>query len=126
MTLGPILYPEILSCERENNIVQLTLHIPISLAYFEGHFKNAPLVAGVVQIHWAVLYGQEYFDLNKGTNLDVTQASHLKFSHPIFPKARIFLTLNHHLEKKVITFKYTSKDETETNITHSSGRFHYV
>ncbi len=126
MKLGSILNPEVLRTTTMGNSVQLTLHIPIDLAYFEGHFTNAPLVPGVVQLHWAVLYGREYCDINRNAVIDVPQASHIKFSNPIFPNHEVCLILDHQIEKKIITFKYISKVIDGSDITHSSGRFTYV
>lgn len=126
MKLGTILNPEVMCTNKSENSAQLTLHIPADLAYFEGHFTNAPLVPGVVQLHWAVLYGREHFDLNGNDALEVSQASHIKFSNPIFPNHEVCLSLDHQLEKKTIAFKYTSKGTEGIDITHSSGRFTYV
>lgn len=127
MTLGPILHPEIIHVTKDNNTILLALKIPENLAYLEGHFTNSPLVPGVVQLHWAVIYSRQYFDLNPtGPSLEVGQASQIKFSYPIFPNKEILLTLVHHPEKRTIIFEYTSKSNSEIDITHSKGRFQYV
>ena len=127
MILGPVLHPEILNIKKNNNTILLTLKIPENLAYLEGHFANSPLVPGVVQLHWSVIYGRQYFKLNTtASSLEVAQASQIKFSHPIFPKREILLTLNHHPEKKTITFDYTSEKTDGTDISHSKGKFQYV
>lgn len=123
-TLNANRHPEILSHHEEENLIELILRIPENLAYLEGHFDNSPLVPGVVQLHWAIIYGNKYFHLNPTTDdLRVHQASQIKFSHPILPNQQIKLVLTHSPDKKTINFNYKIHN-TET--VCSSGRFHYT
>lgn len=41
--------------------VELQLTISADIVYFEGHFPQAPVLAGVTQLHWVVEYCKQYF-----------------------------------------------------------------
>ena len=69
--------------------VLLELSVPSSLAWFDGHFRQAPILPGVVQVDWAILYGRRHFALPaqfKGINA-------LKFQQVIAPGALVQLEL---------------------------------
>ncbi len=40
--------------------VELELKVSTDLHYFAGHFPNAPVLAGIAQLDWAVYYTQYY------------------------------------------------------------------
>ncbi len=39
----------------------LTLDLVPELSVFEGHFPSDPILAGVVQVHWAITYAVGIF-----------------------------------------------------------------
>jgi acyl-CoA synthetase (AMP-forming)/AMP-acid ligase II len=47
---APVLYEE----RREPNRLVRRLGVPRDLSFLEGHFEGLPVVAGVVQVHWAM------------------------------------------------------------------------
>ena len=53
-TTGPILEPERLGESRTGNSLERRCRVPEELAFLEGHFEGFPIVAGVVQVHWAM------------------------------------------------------------------------
>tara|TARA_B100000809_G_scaffold261014_2_gene309058 strand:- start:494 stop:2251 length:1758 start_codon:yes stop_codon:yes gene_type:complete len=81
---------------------ELTLFIPHNLSWFDGHFPGRPILPGVVQTHWAKLYGQRNFgQLGSFKQLEV-----IKFQHVITPGKNIVLTLSWNPDKSKLTFAY--------------------
>jgi 3-hydroxymyristoyl/3-hydroxydecanoyl-(acyl carrier protein) dehydratase len=107
------IWPEVLAENVDNDLVELQLHIPFDLDYFQGHFPNAPILAGVVQLHWAVEYCKQKFSL---TELEVKNVEVLKFQVVIIPGQKLNLALTRKTVNKVL-FSYTSEKGQ-----HASGR----
>ena len=107
------IWPEVLVKNIAENQIALQLLIPKDLDYFNGHFPSAPILAGVVQLHWAVEYAKQYFLL---TELDVQNIEVLKFQVVIIPGQKLNLTLTRKTSNKVL-FSYAS-DKGQ----HASGR----
>jgi acyl-CoA synthetase (AMP-forming)/AMP-acid ligase II len=86
---------------------------PRDLVYFSGHFRDLPILAGVVQIDWVIAYGRQCFDLPL-----VFRGIHaLKFQRIIAPEKPFTLELVHEPGKSSLSFKITSRVGT-----HTSGR----
>ena len=96
----------------------LTLHIPTDLDYFKGHFEQAPILAGVVQLHWAVEFAQQYLEI---AATDVMDIQVLKFQEMILPGHEVVLTLTKKSTEKVL-FSYQSSMANGDVKSHSSGR----
>lgn len=104
--------PHVCVLERDDQRVLLKLIAPENLFYFDGHFSEAPVLPGVVQIDWAMQYGRDYFNLPKHF-----RAIHsLKFQHVIRPDSPVSLELNYDLQKGCLNFRFFSTEQ------HSSGR----
>jgi len=108
-------WPQLLETQhsQEGDTVELSFIVPKDLDYFNGHFPNAPILAGVVQLHWAVEYAKEQFsfDHKNVQNLEV-----LKFKAVIVPGQNLQLTLTQKSNEKII-FSFAS-DKGQ----HASGR----
>jgi 3-hydroxymyristoyl/3-hydroxydecanoyl-(acyl carrier protein) dehydratase len=87
--------------------------VPLDLAHFSGHFAATPVLPGVVQIDWAILFGRRHFALPP-TFLGMHA---LKFQNIIQPDVPVFLELKHDEQKGGINFRYFS-DAGQ----HSGGR----
>ncbi len=112
MTLHNLL-PHQRLVEKEAQRAIYEIIAPANLLYFEGHFPQAPLLPGVVQVHWAIAYGRQCFTLPSAFH-----ALHaLKFQHIIQPEIPIRLELVHDPIKSSLTFRYTSEAGQ-----HSTGR----
>ncbi len=55
--------PEIHAVSAVDGGVVLDLFIPETLVWFEGHFADAPILPGVVQIDWALLLGRRHLSI---------------------------------------------------------------
>lgn len=105
--------------------VELTLHVPADLDYFNGHFDSAPILAGVVQLHWAVEFAKANLAIS---DTEVADIQVLKFQEVINPGQDLVLTLTKKSACKVL-FSYHSSihgqsatsEHSETK-QHSSGR----
>jgi uncharacterized membrane protein/acyl-CoA synthetase (AMP-forming)/AMP-acid ligase II len=107
------LLPELLFARGAAEGVELELLLPPDLHWFQGHFPGAPLLPGVVQVHWAVHYAAERLGLH-GAFLSM-QA--LKFQRPIRPGQRVLLALTPRPDGRSFEFAY----RTEAG-RHASGR----
>ncbi|QUM81453.1 hypothetical protein HWV01_14760 [Moritella sp. 5] len=106
------------SADSSDDTVALTLNIPTDLDYFKGHFDQAPILAGVVQLHWAVEYAKQYLVMGA---TDVMNIQVLKFQEMILPGQDVVLTLTKKSAEKVL-FSYQSTTSNGDIKSHSSGR----
>ncbi len=84
--------------------VLLALTVPAALHYLKGHFRDAPVLPGVVQVDWAIHYGRQQFALAgafRGINA-------LKFQQVIRPDVPLLLELSHDSDKGSLQFRYFS------------------
>jgi len=113
---------KILSKTLSDESAVLTLHIPTDLDYFKGHFDQAPILAGVVQLHWAAEYAQQYLNMGGAEVMDIQV---LKFQEMILPGQNVVLTLKKKSTEKVL-FSYQSCEQLSVPNgdvkSHSSGR----
>jgi acyl-coenzyme A synthetase/AMP-(fatty) acid ligase/3-hydroxymyristoyl/3-hydroxydecanoyl-(acyl carrier protein) dehydratase len=93
--------------------VTLEIIVPPDLLYLEGHFPQAPILPGVVQVDWALHYGRKYFRLNG----DFCAMHALKFQYVIRPDCAVTLELHHDLARSCLNFRYYSAAGQ-----HASGR----
>lgn len=80
----------------------LTLFIDPALPQFDGHFPGHPILAGVVQLEWAELFGRERF----GITGEFAGMEAIKFQRVITPSQRVTLSLAWAPGK--LTFRYHS------------------
>lgn len=72
--------PTIESSVAINDEHRLTFTVAPTSVYFQGHFTDLPVLAGVVQVTWAIHLAHRYLD----TPLNIRSLSKLKFSKPVF------------------------------------------
>lgn len=97
-----IVVPEIHSSQRTERGVRLQLKVPVDLAYFEGHFRDCPLLPGVVQISWAIELGRQHLAF-AGT---FRELSAVKFTRVIMPGSTVTLALEYSNDKRQLDFAY--------------------
>jgi 3-hydroxymyristoyl/3-hydroxydecanoyl-(acyl carrier protein) dehydratase len=99
--------------QRRDGVWTLTLRVPLDLAYFLGHFPQAPVLPGAVQIAWALAFA--------ATRLDTPPRCHvmeaLRFQQLLRPGDRVDLTLHGDKARNTLHFAYRHGDKV-----YSSGR----
>lgn len=113
----PTIYPVVLNTDLTKDCVDLLIRIPGDLLYLTGHFPEMPVVAGVVQVHWAVHFAGKIFGI---CDL-VSDVSKLKFSNLMRPDDCLTLRLKHDTDKQLISYTYYND-----NLNYSSGCFNYT
>lgn len=99
--------------QRDAQAAQLQLPLEADLIAFDGHFPQAKILPGVVQLDWAIHYGREVFAMPpRFVRMDA-----LKFQHVARPGDLLQLTLGWDADKSVMSFRYVSDHGV-----HASGR----
>lgn len=93
--------------------IELTVHVPPSLAYFRGHFPSFAVLPGVVQVDWAMLLARRYLAMPRST----VRAMRVKFARPVRPDADLTLTLDYDRAERLLHFEYRDRD-----YVYGSGR----
>ena len=82
--------------------VTFDLHLPAELACFAGHFPDVPVLAGVVQIDWALHLAAAHLGLVEPE----TVAMRVKFMRIITPGTALALRLRHDAPRHRLDFTY--------------------
>ncbi|MCK9684297.1 AMP-binding protein [Scleromatobacter humisilvae] len=92
---------------------QASLALSSNLLVFDGHFPGAPILPGVAQVDWAIVFARQRFAMPaRFIRMDA-----LKFSQPALPGMTIDLELHWNAATATLQFEYRS-----TAGRHSSGR----
>ncbi|HHH38966.1 MAG TPA: hypothetical protein ENK50_05260 [Sedimenticola sp.] len=110
------LMPRILARRRDGMQVTYQLYLAPALACFRGHFPDFPILAGVVQIHWAARLFLDEF----GLELDFSHMENIKFKRLVVPEMTVALRLDYDPGRKRLAFRY-QVPEGES----SSGRIYW-
>lgn len=113
-------WPNVTSVLPLDDGYQFTLQIPVDLSFFSGHFPTAPILPGVVQVHWAACFAERYLNL-KG---HFHQLRNLKFFSKIEPLAELHLLIQN--TAKGFNFTYTSMQPEGLVCKHSAGQFEWI
>ncbi|WP_448564089.1 ApeI family dehydratase [Thalassotalea ganghwensis] len=105
--------PDVIEILSQKDEVSLRLFIGENIEYFEGHFPQAAILPGVVQLDWAIHYAKQHFILASSS---VKNVEVLKFQVVIAPNSEVTLSLSQKSPHK-FTFSYSSNKGV-----HSSGR----
>lgn len=95
-----------MAVEQDNDKVVLSLIINADLRCFKGHFDDAAIVPGVVQLHWVMTFAQEYLSMHG----DVQNVSALKFQNLLLPAMEVHLEIIKKSPTK-LTFSYYLDDD---------------
>ncbi|VVM83621.1 hypothetical protein PS631_02467 [Pseudomonas fluorescens] len=95
--------PELLEQRQEQDQHLLTLHVPLDLACFSGHFPKTPVLPGVVQVDWAIALASELLPgQRRFAGMEV-----LKFQQLVRPGDEVLLSLRWDSERGKLYFAYT-------------------
>jgi acyl-coenzyme A synthetase/AMP-(fatty) acid ligase len=95
--------PEVFAREEGQDSLTLNLRPPEDLLFFDGHFGQQPVLAGVAQLSWAIDIAQQQFQINEAFR----QVSALKFHHVIRPVQEIELTLSFDRSRNRVRFQFS-------------------
>ena len=95
--------PQVLESEAGDNTLTLKLRPPEDLLYFDGHFDQEPVLAGVVQIDWAIAFARRQFVID-GT---FQRIEALKFHRIITAGQEIELALRYDRDRSRLGFHFT-------------------
>lgn len=112
----PILAPEVIGKQVEDDSAEIELRIPDKLIYFTGHFPGTPILPGVVQIHWAAHLAMESFAFD----LPFHHMEAIKFKDLILPGQTLWLSLHWNALSGRLAFNFRSPTRE-----HSSGRIYF-
>lgn len=104
--------PLIMNVEEKNNEFVIEMIFPKNSNFFKGHFEGFPVLPGVVQLYFAHMFAQDFFE----TKIYVSHVKRMKFSHIIKPDERVELILKK--EDNSVTYVYKKEQ-----IVCSSGIF---
>ncbi len=82
---------------------ELCLRVDGDMFWFQGHFPALPLLPGMAQLDWVLLYGGEL--LAPGWRFSAVE--NIKFQRPIPPGTTLRLKLAWQAEQHLLTFSYT-------------------
>jgi 3-hydroxymyristoyl/3-hydroxydecanoyl-(acyl carrier protein) dehydratase len=111
-----ILFPEIIEKNKTENKAILDIFIPKDLFYFKGHFPENPILPGITQLHWAVHYAKNCFNIS-GV---ITHCPSIKFTDLINPQMNLTLSLENFTIESYITYEYKHNEKK-----YSIGRLYY-
>jgi 3-hydroxymyristoyl/3-hydroxydecanoyl-(acyl carrier protein) dehydratase len=104
-------FPRVLSVTDESEELHLLLEVSPDLDGFRGHFPGNPVLAGIVQLHWAARFSGELFNF-QSVPMEIKR---LKFKNLVQPPATLTLILRKRADTQ-IEFEFTSVE-----LSHSSG-----
>ncbi|WP_413111562.1 3-hydroxyacyl-ACP dehydratase [Thaumasiovibrio sp. DFM-14] len=85
--------------------ITLSLKLGADIVYFDGHFDDFALLPGVVQLDWAIHYGQAHYQ----TTMQLTEIKQIKFQRPMCPEALVLLRLSWNRAKRELIFKFSDE-----------------
>jgi len=109
---GEGMLPRIWSWLANGDEHRFLIEVDANLAWLEGHFPQTPILAGVVQLHWAALLARGVFGVQEFPR-DIVR---LKFQRPVLPPAMLELRLQR-IDDLNVQFGYRSPGHP-----HSQGR----
>jgi 3-hydroxymyristoyl/3-hydroxydecanoyl-(acyl carrier protein) dehydratase len=102
--------PAVLAVRAGEWRVALDLAVPPDLLYCRGHFPRHAILPGVVQIHWAIIFGRRYLPLHPSS----PTVLQVKFRRAIRPGERLTLDLRFAPERNRLFFDYRVPGEVSS------------
>lgn len=111
--------PDIVSERVTNDTAVYALDIAPDLDAFDGHYPGNPILAGVVQVDWAMRFARQAF-AGAAAPLDWSAFAgieQLKFHKLITPGERLELTLTWDAAAGTLAFVYAAEGERKSRGT---------
>lgn len=102
-----MMLPEIEALERASDRLDLRFVVPPTLAYFEGHFPDCPVLPGVVQVGWAIEFARRHLPFSARFR----SLASVKFTRVIQPNEAIALRLVADAQRRELSFEYRRGDD---------------
>ncbi len=109
-------YPLVKQLSLDNQSVSLDIKVSKKLMYFADHFRDFPILPGVIQVGWV----EHFAKLLLPIHANFSHMEVIKFIKPILPGVELNLKLDWQPDKGKLTFGYTLSGEVV-----SSGRILY-
>ncbi|MDQ2076973.1 hypothetical protein [Marinimicrobium sp. ABcell2] len=97
-----MIFPPYEILEQTDEHLVVTLKLEPDMPCFAGHFDNLPVLAGVVQVGWALDLAQKHF--NK--TLQFRGFRSVKFQQLVRPPVQLTLTLDWLADRQLLKFSY--------------------
>jgi 3-hydroxymyristoyl/3-hydroxydecanoyl-(acyl carrier protein) dehydratase len=110
-----IVDPVVISERVDPPTAEIVLTVPPDLEYLRGHFPGVPVVAGVVQIKWAVAFARSRL----GAGGEFAGMEQLKFQKVMTPGVTVTLALEYRAADGKLRFSFRTGD-----VRYSSGSLH--
>jgi 3-hydroxymyristoyl/3-hydroxydecanoyl-(acyl carrier protein) dehydratase len=111
MPAGSVLtLPEIDLLERRADGLRLHFVVSAELEYFDGHFREVPVLPGVVQIGWALELARLHLEAAVPAMERFHSLAAVKFMRVIQPGASVWLRLQ--VQDGELHFEYRAGDDT--------------
>lgn len=94
--------PAVTACYPEGRGLALVLDLAPAAGWFTGHFPGSPVLAGVVQLDWALLLAERWLGLGPLA----AEAVQVKFKALIHPGDALILVLCWEPERHRLIFDY--------------------
>lgn len=95
-------WPQFLAMQYDRLECVVDLHVAATIRWFAGHFPGEPVLAGVVQTHWAAELGKFIF----APPSEFSRLDNLKFHSVIMPEQTLKLTLEYDPHTPLLRFRY--------------------
>ncbi len=113
-------WPELQSiCDSETGY-NLSLFIQPHIEWLQGHFPQQPIVAGVVQTHWAGKFSETLFGVT-----GVKQIDNLKFQNVMLPEQCVQLLLEFNADSNSVKFRYQKPDQADQVFSEGKIQFNH-
>jgi 3-hydroxymyristoyl/3-hydroxydecanoyl-(acyl carrier protein) dehydratase len=100
-----MLPPRVHAVHRASTSVHVELDLRSDHVAFRGHFDRQPILAGVIQIHWAIHFAREQFAIDAG----IASLRSLKFSRLIIPDVMLDLVVSAPHTDGLVDYAYADR-----------------
>lgn len=94
--------PDVTLIERDQHRLELLMTLDADMPCFAGHFDGLPVLAGVVQVGWALQLAERYFDCRFAFH--ALQST--KFQQLVRPPIQLRVSVQYLPEKQMVKFRY--------------------